>query len=98
MVSLLEELLKGINATMTTNWQAYYYRTRNGAEIDLVIDGSFGILPVEIKYGTTVKMRQLVTMTNFIKEHRVPFGIVINQSQKVEWLTSDIVQIPVGWL
>ena len=83
---------------MATNWQAYYYRTRNGAEIDLVIDGSFGILPIEIKYGTTVKMRQLVAMTTFIKEHDVPFGIVVNQSQKVEWLTPDIVQIPVGWL
>lgn len=33
---VIEEILKGLSAVQTTNWQAYYYRTRHGVEIDLM--------------------------------------------------------------
>ncbi len=95
---VIEELLKGLEATMVANWQAYYYRTRNGAEIDLILDGPFGTLPIEIKYGSSVNFKQLATLSNFIEEHQLPFGMLINQSDKIEWLTPKIVQMPVGWL
>ena len=32
------------------NWDYHYYRARSGAEIDLVLSGEFGLLPIEIKY------------------------------------------------
>jgi hypothetical protein len=95
---VVEELLKGLQATMVTNWTPYYYRTRNGAEIDLLLDGPFGLLPIEIKYGTSVRLKQLTALTQFIEEHKLPLGIVINQSESIEWITSKIIQIPVGWL
>ncbi|MBY0501388.1 MAG: ATP-binding protein [Alphaproteobacteria bacterium] len=95
---VMEELLKGLEATLVTNWNAYYYRTRNGAEIDLLLDGPFGLLPIEIKYGTSVKLKQLTALSQFIEEHKLPLGIVINQSDSIEWVTSKIVQIPVGWI
>jgi len=28
----------------------------------------------------------------------LPFGMVINQSAEVMWLTDKIIQIPVGWI
>jgi predicted AAA+ superfamily ATPase len=95
---VIEELIKGLQATTVTNWQYNYYRTRSGAEIDLILDGPFGILPIEIKYGSTVHPKQLRSLQDFIKEHDLPFGLVINQSQKGGWLTRDIYQLPVGWL
>lgn len=95
---VIEEIIKGLQATFVTNWQTNYYRTRNGAEIDLILSGPFGILPIEIKYGTTVKMKQLSALTQFIKEHNLPFGLVINQSDTIEWLTPEIIQMPVGCL
>lgn len=95
---VVEELLKGLQATMVTNWSPYYYRTRNGAEIDLLLDGPFGLLPVEIKYGTSVRLKQLTALTQFVEEHELPLGIVINQSDSIEWITPKIVQIPVGWI
>lgn len=95
---VVEELLKGLEATLVTNWNAYYYRTRNGAEIDLLLDGPFGLLPIEIKYGTSVRLKQLTSLSQFIEEHKLPLGIVINQSNTIEWVTSKIVQIPVGWI
>jgi uncharacterized protein len=95
---VIEEIIKGLQATNVTNWDACYYRTRNGTEIDLILDGSFGTLPIEIKYGSRVDYKQLRSLESFIEEHQLPFGILINQSKKVEWLTAKIVQIPVGWL
>ena len=95
---VIEELLKGLNASMITNWQPYYYRTRAGAEIDLILEGNFGVLPIEIKHSTYVMHKQLKALTQFIDEHDVPFGMVINQSKEVLWLTPKIIQIPVGWL
>ncbi|MES2204217.1 MAG: ATP-binding protein [Pseudomonadota bacterium] len=95
---VIDEIIKGLNAQGIVNYQANYYRTRNDAEVDLVLEGFFGVVPIEIKYGTTVRMNQLVSMKNFIKEHNLPLGVVINQADRFEWITDNIIQIPVGWL
>lgn len=94
---VIEEILKGLqDARIPT--QAYYYRTHSGAEIDLVLEGNFGILPIEIKYGSTILSRQLRAMTEFLHEHHLPFGILINQADRIEWLTKNIIQLPAGYL
>lgn len=94
----IEELLRGLESLMISNWQSYYYRTRNGAEIDLVLDGHFGLLPIEIKYGLSTRLKDLAALSSFVEEHNLPFGLVINRARSVEWLSPKIVQIPVGWL
>lgn len=95
---VIEEILKGLQDARCRNVDAYYYRTRSGAEIDLILEGPFGTLPIEIKYGVRVARQQLRALTEFITEHKLPFGLVINQADKVEWLTETILQIPVGCL
>jgi len=95
---IIEEIIKGLQATAMTNWEYRYYRTRNGAEIDCIIEGPFGLLPIEIKYGSTVLPKQLRSLENFIKDHNLPFGLVINQSQTGRWLTRNIYQLPAGWV
>lgn len=95
---VIEELIKGLQALSITNWSVHYYRTRAGSEIDLIIEGLFGLLPIEIKYGSTVTTKQLQSMSRFIEENQLPFGLVINQSTSPEWLTPNIFQLPVGWL
>ena len=37
---IFEEIIKGIQATETVNWTYYYFRTRNGAELDMILEGS----------------------------------------------------------
>ena len=54
-----EELIKGLESMAIVNWDARYYRTRSGVEVDLVLSGPFGVLPVEIKYSTMVQLKQL---------------------------------------
>lgn len=95
---VIEEIVKGIQDSGISNVQPFYYRTRSGAEIDLILEGNFGLLPIEIKLSKTVMRKSVLTLSKFIEEHQLPFGCVINQSEVVEWLTPSIVQIPVGWL
>lgn len=94
---VIEEILKGLQDSRVQA-NAYYYRTYSGAEIDLILEGGFGILPIEIKYGSTMLKRQLRALTEFVEEHQLPYGIIINQADNIEWLTDKIVQIPVGYL
>lgn len=95
---VMDEIIKGLDATLVTNWQPAYYRTRSGVEVDLVLKGPFGVLPIEIKYGTMVQMKQLSSLSRFIEENHIPFGLVINQSSEPMWLNDKIFQLPVGWI
>lgn len=95
---VIEELVKGLRATLVTNWDVHYYRTRAGAEVDLIISGPFGVLPIEIKFGSTVLRKSLKSLNDFVEKHHLPFGMVINQSEEVRWLTPKIIQMPVMWL
>jgi hypothetical protein len=95
---VIEELIKGLEATHVTHWHPYYYRTRDGAEIDLILEGPFGCLPIEIKCGIHHSMKQLQALHRFIQEMNVPFGIIIDQSDSVTWLSPTIIRIPVGWI
>jgi len=95
---VIEEICKGLEAMPITNWEVFYYRTRNQAEIDCIIDGPFGVLPIEIKQGSSVTRKNLQALTSFINEHHLPFGLVINQSEEPLWLTNTIFQLPVTFL
>lgn len=95
---VIEELIKGLHATMLTNWDYHYYRTRGGAEVDLVLSGPFGTLPIEIKSGVKVQKQQLRSLTEFVAARNLPFGILLNQSQEATWLTETVLQVPIGYL
>jgi len=95
---VIEEILKGMHASNIAKWDYSYYRTRNGAEIDLILEGSFGLIPIEIKFGTSTRLKQLTALTRFVQEHQLPFGIVINQSTEVRILSDLIIQIPASAL
>ncbi len=95
---VIEEILKGMHASNIAKWDYSYYRTRNGAEIDLILEGSFGLVPIEIKFGTSTRLKQLTALTRFVQEQQLPFGIVINQSSEVRMLSDQIIQIPASAL
>ncbi len=95
---VIEELLKGLAATHVSAYQAFYYRTRSGVEIDLILQGPFGILPIEIKSGLSVDERRLKHLEQFIAEHNLPFGLLINQADNPKWLSPHVFQLPVQYL
>ena len=93
---IIEEIIKGIQATNTVNWDYHYFRTRNGAEIDLILEGPFGVLPIEIKFGKSIKPRHIRSIKDFVFKNKLPLGIVINNSDRVELIAERIIQLPAG--
>ncbi|MDD4973419.1 MAG: ATP-binding protein [Bacteriovorax sp.] len=95
---IVEEVIRGVQATKAVNVQFYHLRTKAGGEIDLVLEGSFGLLPIEIKYGSSTSKSKLKFLQSFIDLHNLPFGIVINNSDRIELISENIIQIPAGAL
>lgn len=95
---VIEELIKGLQALFVTHWKPYYYRTRAGAEVDLILDGPFGTLAIEIKFGIKTSEKQIKSLEEFVKTNNLPFGILINQSEKPLWLTRSVFQLPACYL
>lgn len=95
---ITEEIIKGIQATRATRWDYYYFRTKNGAEVDLVLDGSFGTLPVEVKFGRQTTAKQLTALRQFVELHDLPIGIIVNNSSAIRMLADKIIQVPAGCL
>ena len=91
---IIEEIIKGVQCTNATNWEYYYYRTKHGAEVDLILEGSFGVLPIEIKFGVTTQSRQITSLQKFLSDNSLPLGLVINNSTEIKALASNIIQIP----
>ncbi len=93
---IVEEVIKGIETTNARNVRYCHFRTKAGAEIDFVAEGSFGLLPIEVKYQSVTPKKQLTALQNFIDLHQLPVGIVINNSTETALLTSKILQVPAG--
>lgn len=93
-----EEIIRGLQTTMATGLEFNYYRTIDKSEVDLIIEGDFGVIPIEIKLSSTIKRNTLHGLKNFINDSQCAFGILINRSKRVEMMTDRIVQIPVHFL
>ena len=92
---VVEEILKGLEASLMNRWTYYYYRTKNGVEIDLILEGAFGVLPIEIKVGTHIHPAKLNNLQKFVERHKLPLGLVINNASECKMIAPKILQLPV---
>lgn len=95
---VIEEIIKGVQASKTTRWNYSYFRTKHGAEVDLILDGKFGTLPIEVKFSTSTSIKQLHSLRNFMAQHNAPIGVVVNNSSEIHLLQNNIIQIPISFL
>lgn len=90
---VIEEVIRGLNAS-GVGFDYFYYRTGGGAEVDLVLEGEFGLVPVEIKYTPAVPPRGLKSLKSFVQERGCRLGIVINNDERPRRYDEQIVGIP----
>ncbi len=95
---VIEEIIRGLQATMATQLEFNYYRTIDKSEIDFVIDGSFGPIPIEIKLNSIVNRTALRGLKNFLTDTKANYAILINRGKRIELLTDKIIQIPVNYI
>ena len=91
---VIEEILKGLQASAVHGWDYYYFRTKNGVEVDLVLEGRFGTLPIEIKSGSSTSLNDLGSLSYYLESQDLPLGLVINNDREKKILSDKIIQIP----
>jgi len=94
---VIEEIIRGLNAT-GAGFDYYYYRTSGGAEVDLILEGEFGLIPIEIKYSQTVPSKQLRALKDFIRDQNCLFGLIINNDERARLYDEQIAGIPFACL
>jgi len=94
---VIEQILKGLQDHLITH-RFHYYRTRSKAEIDLIIEGRFGTIPVEIKASYSTPKNQLRTLEDFVVRNQCPYGVLINNGDDIYMLSENIIQIPANYL
>jgi len=91
---VVAEIIKWIKSNRERA-EVYFYRTRHGLEIDLIIETSTGIIPIEIKSRTKIDSRDINNLLT-IKAHAENWlgGIVIYRGNEILQLAEDIWAIP----
>ncbi|MFB3078395.1 MAG: ATP-binding protein, partial [Lysobacterales bacterium] len=90
---VIEEILRTLSAAGVQH-RAYYYRTSGGAEVDLIVEGKFVLVPFEIRYTQNVSSRHLRALRDFVSEFDCAFGVVINNDEKVRRYDERLLGIP----
>jgi hypothetical protein len=94
---VIEQILKTMDR-YHSNYDAYYYRTKNHLEVDLVLEGSNGLVPIEIKSGSVTDLQRLSHLKSFIDEYNCNYGILINNAERLTMLSEKIIQIPARFI
>ena len=94
---VVEEILRQLSAVGVAH-QCSYYRTSAGAEVDLVVEGGFGRVAVEIKHTSTVGGRDLRSLRDFVRDQKARLGLVINNDVAPRQYDDDLIGLPFTWL
>jgi predicted AAA+ superfamily ATPase len=94
---VVEEIVRQLNA-LGTAFEYSYYRTGAGAEVDLVLEGDFGRIAVEIKHGSVVDARDLRGLRDFVAEQKARLGLVIMNDRAPRIYDERLVGVPFNWL
>ena len=95
---IIEEVIRGFQCTMKAGIDFHFYRTKDKSEIDLIVSGSFGVIPIEINLGYKINQRMLTSLKNFINDTGARFGILVNNAERIEILSDNIIQISARYL
>ena len=74
----------------------FYWRTRPGEEVDLVIEAGDRLLPVEVKAADRPRLSHAAHLRAFRSEYgdRSAPGLLLHTGSTLEWLTPDVLAAP----
>ena len=82
-----------------TIFDAYYWRTHDGAEVDLVIECQGQVIPFEIKASENISSRDTTGLMSFLDDNTIARkGYIIYPGRDIIQVNSKIAAIPDWWL
>lgn len=83
---------------LTNDFNLYYWRTQSGLEVDLIIEKDKAFIPIEIKSGSNIKLKNLSGLIAFMEEYEIKKGYVVSMDEKPYRLDDRITVIPWNYL
>lgn len=92
---VLHDLLAWRDARLETA-EVCYWRTADGAEVDLVIEAGGRLLPIEIKATGRPRLADTVHLRTFRAEYgkKSHPGLLLHTASTLEWLAPDVLAAP----
>ena len=90
---VVEEILRQLNA-LGVEHEYSYYRTGAGAEVDLIVEGRFGRVAVEIRHTSAVDARDLRSLRDFVTTYRARLGVVVNTDVAPRQYDDTLIGLP----
>lgn len=94
---VIEEILRQLDG-LGVSYQAAYYRTGGGAEVDLVLDTPAGRIAVDVKHSSSVAARELRPLKDFVTRQGARLGVVINNDVAPRYYDDAVVGLPFAYL
>jgi len=69
METLVLQELRAINDYLECNYQLYFWRTKNGLEVDFILYGPKGLVAIEVKRSSHVRKKSLRGLKEFKKDY-----------------------------
>ena len=81
-------------------WNAFHFRTAAGTECDLVLENGEELIPIEIKHTARPSSADIAPLNTFLELYpkQAPLGILISLYPKVEKLSPNTFNLPLGLL
>lgn len=97
---IISEIIKSFFNAGKTNLPLYYYRDKDGKEIDLIIEQGDEIYPIEIKMSAAPNqsMAKHFSVLDRLADKKVQTGTILCQYERPLWLKEDLVALPIEYL
>ncbi|MCL5884163.1 MAG: ATP-binding protein [Deltaproteobacteria bacterium] len=82
--NVLVERLLSVIAREGYGTRLHYWRTRAKEEVDIVLAGPTGLLPIEVKYDRKIRPRHLNGIKAFLEKEKEHVGIVVGRWDEAE--------------
>ena len=82
------------------SWDAYFWRTSQGMECDLVLAAGGRVVPIEIKHASSSQARDVRALETFLDVYpkQARRGVLISMHPRVELISRRVYNFPVGLL
>ncbi|MGH8209881.1 MAG: ATP-binding protein [Steroidobacteraceae bacterium] len=92
--TLILQELRAVNDYGEHGYQIFFWRTKNGLEVDFVLYGPKGLLAIEVKRSATLHSRDLRALNEFRKDYPAAICYVFHGGVAPQYI-EDITVIPV---
>jgi hypothetical protein len=74
--------------------EIYFYKSASGLEVDFIVKAESFLLPIEVKSAQKVGYADGRSIESFIKEYKIPIGIIVYPGNEIVEIRKDIFAVP----